>query len=171
MKTKLRLTRRLERLRHLMLDWLAGIGGDLRGQSPDLARLTGEDIELAADEGRLELDNLAKGLGAGELLGEVEGRVEITLVKIDQLAIEGGRALSCGIERPLQRIDGLFQLLLAALVGLPALVDRLLGESAHALRNGRVELQCLEFLRGLAECVARLLGGGLGGIGVAHGGL
>jgi hypothetical protein len=93
------------------------------------------------------------------------------LVKIDQLAIEGGRALSCGIERPLQRIDGLFQLLLAALVGLAALVDRLLGESAHALRNGCVELQCLEFLRGLAECVARLLGGGLGSIGVSHGGL
>jgi hypothetical protein len=73
MKTKLRLTRRLEGLRHLMLDRLGGIGGNLRGQSPDLARLTGEDVELAADEGRLELDNLAKGLGAGELLGEVEG--------------------------------------------------------------------------------------------------
>jgi len=95
-----------------MLDWLGGIGGDLRGQSPDLARLTREDVELATDEGRLQLDDLAKGLGAGELLGEVEGRVEITLVKIDQLAIEGGRALACGVERPLQRIDGLLQLLL-----------------------------------------------------------
>ena len=100
-------------------------------------------------------------LGAGELLGEVERRVEIALAKIDELAVKGGGALACGVERPLKRVDCLFELLLAALVSLAALVHGFLGESAHALGHGSVELQRLEFLGGFAESVARLLGGGL----------
>src|SRR5690242_4259176 len=96
------LTRCLEGLGHLMLDRLRGVGGDLRGQSPDLTCLTREHIELAADEGRLELDDFAERLGAGELLGEVEGGVEIALSKVDKLAIERRGALACGVERPLK---------------------------------------------------------------------
>ncbi len=58
--------------RHLRLDRLGGVGGDLGGECADLARLIGEDIELMAHVGGLQLDDLGEILGARQALGEVE---------------------------------------------------------------------------------------------------
>ena len=66
-----------------------------------------------ANEGRLKLDDLGEVLGAGEALGEVEAGIEIALGNVDELAVEGGRALAGGVERTLERIDGLFESILA----------------------------------------------------------
>ena len=114
-----------------------------------------------ADEGRLQLDDLAEGLGAGELLGEVEGGIEIALGKIDELAIEGGGALAGGVERPLERVDRLFELLLAALVGLAA-------SGSPSSRRERARSQARSYRAStsripwrLCGSIARLLGGGL----------
>src|SRR6478752_2639496 len=143
---------------HLRLDRLGGIGGDLGGQRPDLARLTRKHVKLVADEGRLQLQDL----------GEVEAGIEIALGNIDELAVEGGRALAGGVERALERIDGVFQRILAFFVGLAGLVHSLLGESAYALWHGGIEGQSLELLGTFAEGIARLLGSGLGRISRVH---
>ena len=116
----------------------------------------------------MQLDDLGEVLGAGEALGEVEGGIQIALGQIDELAIEGGGTLAGGIEGPLEGIDGLFERILAALIGLAALVHRLLGQSAYALRHGGVELERFELFGGFTEAIARLLGGGLWRISLAH---
>src|SRR6185312_4723790 len=138
------------------------------GQRPDLGRLIGEHFELVADEGRLKLDDLGEVLGAGKALGEVEAGVEIALSNVDELAVEGGRALACGVEGTLERIDGLFKSILALLVGFAGLCDGLLGESTYALRHSRLERELLELLGALAEGFARLVGGVLRRIGCVH---
>src|SRR6476646_802222 len=145
-----------------------GIGGDLGGQRPDLARLTRKHVKLVADEGRLQLHDLGQVLGAGHAPGEVEAGIEIALGNIDELAVEGGRALAGGVERALERIDGVFQRILAFFVRLAGLVHSLLGESAYALWHGGIEGQSLELLGTFAEGIARLLGSGLGGISRVH---
>src|SRR5690606_14754859 len=112
-----RLADDLEGTRHLILDRLRGVGGDLGGQRADFARLARKHIELAADEGRLKLDDLGEVLGAGQALGEIEAGVQIALRDVDELAVEGGGTLPRSVEGTLQRIDGLFQSFLAALIG------------------------------------------------------
>src|SRR5262249_19089457 len=112
----------------------------------------------------------AEVLGAGEALGEVEGGVQIALGQVDELAVEGGGTLACRIERALERVDRLFERILAALIGLAALVHGLLGKSAHALRDGGIELERLKFLGGFAEGLASgLRCGDLGRLGGGHG--
>src|SRR5262245_40417741 len=165
----LRFAQLVERAGHLALDRLGGVGRDLGRERPDLVRLACEHVELLADESRLELDDLGKVLGAGEALGEVEGGIQIALGKVDELAVEGGRALARRIEGPLERVDRLFERILAALISLAALVHGLLGESADALRHGGIELERLKFLGGLAEGLASGLGSGdLRGLGGGH---
>src|SRR5262249_11173052 len=105
---------------------------------------------------------------ACEALGEVEGGIQIALGKVNELAVVGRRALSCGIERPLERIDRLFQSLLAALIGFAALGYGLLRESTHALGHRRIKLERLELFGSPTERIARLLGGDLGRICLAH---
>src|SRR4029453_8239907 len=86
-----------------------------------------------------------------------------------ELAVEGSGALARRIEGPLESVDCLIERILAALIGLTALVYGLLGESTHALGHGRIELERLEFLGGFAEGFASGLGGGdLGGLGGGH---
>src|SRR5262245_9890566 len=150
----------VERAGHLGLDRLGGVGGDLGRKRPDLVRLAREHVELPADEGRLKLDDLGKVLGARKALGQVKDGVQIALAKVDELAVEGGGTLARRIEGPLERVDRLLERILATLIGLAALVYGLLGESAHALGHGRIDLERLEFLGGFAEGFASGLGGG-----------
>src|SRR5499427_4000405 len=77
-------------------------------------------------------------------------------------------SLTRGIERPLERIDRLFQSLLAALIGFASLGHRRLRESTHALRHRCIKLERLELFGSSTERIARLLGGNLGGICLAH---
>ena len=44
----------------MVLDRLGRVGGNLAAQRPDLVRLIGEDVELVADEIRLQLDDLTE---------------------------------------------------------------------------------------------------------------
>src|SRR6476469_10294155 len=74
-----RLPNGVHRASDLRLDRLSGVGGDLGGQRPDLARLIGEHVELMAEEGRLQLANLGEVLGTGETLGEDGASVELEL--------------------------------------------------------------------------------------------
>ena len=93
-----------------MLDRLGGVGGDLGGQRPDLARLVGEHVELVANEGRLQLDDLAESSWRRRgFLARSKAGIEIALGKIDELAVEGGGALAGGVERSLERVDRLFE--------------------------------------------------------------
>ena len=123
---------------------------------------------MLADIGRLQLDDLGEVLGGGELLGEVEARIEIALGNLDDLAVEGGRALACRVEGTLHRIHRLFKRILGSLVGFARLHHRLLGEGPYAFGHGGIEAEPLKLGSGLTESIARLLGGSLGRICVAH---
>src|SRR5665811_1999002 len=139
-----RLTNGLKGTRYLPLDRLAGVGSDLGRERPNLAGLAREHIELAADEAGLKLDDLCEVLGARQALGEVETGIEIALGDVDELAVEGGRALARGIEGALKRIDRLFERFLAAFIGLAGLVHGLLGKRADTLGDGLVDLGSIE---------------------------
>src|SRR5262245_44830245 len=114
-----------------------------------------------AEKCRLQLDDLGEVLGTGETLGEVEAGIKIALGNFDEFAVEGSSALAGCVEGTLERINGLFQRIFAALIGFARLGHGLLGESAYALRHGGVERQLLKLLGAFAEGIARLLGGGL----------
>ena len=118
----------------------------------------------------MQLDDLGEILGPGELLGKIEARIQIALSDVDEFAVEGGSALSGGIERPLKRIDGIFERVLGFLIeplgsASPSSLPKLERSQEQSYR----ERSLLKVGGGFLECFARLLGGGLWCVGFIHG--